>query len=236
MIWKRTAVIGAFLVVAIVDVSSAQGRVADSVLKATKQWMDSLTMADRLGWNSPCLPRGDFPYGGAYLSTACLSEVPLPTPPPETVPSVALVDSIAVVVGNWHGVIAAHLATGQRDIAFALRGLDAGGARAPSLLLRCQQGRLAVDIATPQLRGHPHSVRVRLGTDPPEDQEWLAGPGDTALFFSGDQQQVEAFIHTLSNYRRLTIEVRPDESSSRDYMLDARGITTVEAQLRAACT
>jgi len=240
MIPNRTVITGACLVLVLADVSSAQDRVADSVLKATKHRMDSLRMGDRLGWNSPNLPRGDFLNGSApaVITADEVAQVPAPTvdlSAPLTVPSLATVDSVPVVVGNWRGVIETNRLTMQKDVTFFLASADAAVAGAATLALRCRKGKLDAYVDTEQVLGESHKVRVRLGTDPPEHQEWLAGADSTTVLVPGDEKKVQEFVRKLTDYTRLAIQVQPDRASTRAFIFDLAGIAVVDAQLKTAC-
>ena len=125
MVLAKATVIGAGLVLAPFDAARAQGGVADSVLRATRHWIDSLDARSGRRWPAGCPSYSDFPYMATTIPGCQISGIPAPTSydtarvlsfqhlespfmhagPPRPVERLDAADSIPIVVGDWHGLI-----------------------------------------------------------------------------------------------------------------------------------
>lgn len=249
-------VISACLVLAHADVAAAQGAAADSVPRATRRWTDSAGAAARLRWNSGCpvhsevwtplilrCQLSDAPTPILHDSLRTLSFRHLASPftlpgPPGRVERADVVDSIPIVVGDWHGLIEAHRASARKDVDFRLSSADALGSPRAALTLRCHEGALEASLESQQSFGRPrsHTVTVRFGAEPPQRQRWVYGHDGTTLIVAGGQHKVPAFVHMLGRSPRLTIEVaRPRPAPPAIFVFDLDGIPVVVGQLESAC-
>ena len=243
------------------DVAAAQGGGVGSVPTATKRSMDSVDKPARLRWNSDCPVYADF---WTPLILGCqLSDVPTPivhdsvrtlsfqhlaSPfmlpgPPRRIESADVVDSIPIVVGDWHGLVEAHRADARKNVDFVLSSADALGSPRAALTLRCHDGVLEASLDSQQSFGRPrsHTVTVLFGAEPPQSQHWGYGRDSTTLIVGGGQHKVRAFVHMLGRSPRLTIELaRPRPAPSSVFVFDLDGIPVVvgqpeSARLRRSC-
>ncbi len=258
MVLAKATVIGAGLVLAPFDAARAQGGVADSVLRATRHWIDSLDARSGRRWPAGCPSYSDFPYMATTIPGCQISGIPAPTSydtarvlsfqhlespfmhagPPRPVERLDAADSIPIVVGDWHGLIEAHRLSGQKDVGFVLAPVDVAGSSHADFALRCRKGVLEALLEGQQSlgRGHSHAVIVRLGAGPPQRERWLLGHDSTTLVFAGDQRDVRAFVRTLGGSSRLALEVvRPRPAPPSIFVFDLDGIPVVVTQLESAC-
>jgi hypothetical protein len=256
MVRIRVVVISACLVLAYAHVAAAQGGGADSVPRATRRLMDSVDEPARLRWNSDCPIYSDFWTPlilGCQLSDVAtpivhdsvrtLSFQHLASPfilggPPRRVESADAVDSIPIVVGDWHGLIEAYRASGRKNVDFVLSSADALGSPRAALMLRCHGGALEASLESPRSFGPPraHTVTVLFGAEPPQTQRWAYGRDSTTLVVDGGQHKVQAFVHMLGRSPRLTIDVaRPRPAPPSVFAFDLDGIPVVVGQLESAC-
>jgi len=104
----------------------------------------------------------------------------------------------------------------------------------PALAIRCIEGQLSVVVATGGMldgEADQTSVRIRWGTDPPEQETWSRATDFTAAFAPNP----EVFVLELLNFPDLRFEYRPVRESPRVASFNARGLARHMPKLRSAC-
>jgi hypothetical protein len=225
----------------------AQG-LADSLLKSNGRRTDSVDVESRLRWLSHC-PYSDF----FYASTCVVSDLPASSPPGPLLRSeyVGLktavgavnhaeardaVDSIPIVIGEWHGVIEAHRVPARRDLAFVLLSANTTGARA-LFTVQCRSGRLeaSLDVPASLRHGASQTVTARYDAELPNIQRWVLAPGRSALVLAGRQPEIRAFIDKLADHTSLDLQLRQPQAATAVLVFDLQGIRFVATELENEC-
>jgi len=104
----------------------------------------------------------------------------------------------------------------------------------PALAIRCIEGELSVVVTTEGMldgEADQTSVRIRWGSDPPEQETWSRSTDFTSAFAPNP----EVFILELVNFPDLRFEYRPVRESPRVASFNARGLARHMPKLRSAC-
>ncbi len=104
----------------------------------------------------------------------------------------------------------------------------------PSLAVRCREGELAVIVSTSAVLDAEDDmtpVRLRWGTEPPEEERWSRSTDYTAAFAPNP----ELFLNELLNVPDLRFEFHPFDAAPRVAIFNARGLSRHIQTLRTAC-
>ncbi len=104
----------------------------------------------------------------------------------------------------------------------------------PTLAVRCREGELAVIVSTSAVLDADDNmtpVRLRWGTEPPEEEQWSRSTDYTAAFAPA----TEVFLGELLNIPDLKFEFHPYDAAARVAIFNARGLARHMPKLRAAC-
>ncbi len=104
----------------------------------------------------------------------------------------------------------------------------------PTLAVRCREGELAVIVSTSAVLDADDNmtpVRLRWGTEPPEEEQWSRSTDYTAAF----APDPELFLGELLNIPDLKFEFHPYDAAARVAIFNARGLARHMPKLRAAC-
>jgi hypothetical protein len=104
----------------------------------------------------------------------------------------------------------------------------------PVLAVRCREGELNVIVTTGAVLDAEDDltpVRLRWGSDPPEDEHWTRSTDYSAAF----APEPEVFIAELLNFPDLKFEFHPFDATPRVASFNARGLARHLPTLRRAC-
>lgn len=104
----------------------------------------------------------------------------------------------------------------------------------PTLAVRCRERDLAVIVSTSAVLDADDDmtpVRLRWGTEPPEEERWSRSTDYTAAF----APDPELFLGELLNFPDLKFEYHPYDATPRVAIFNARGLARHMPKLRAAC-
>ena len=104
----------------------------------------------------------------------------------------------------------------------------------PTLAVRCRERELAVIVSTSAVLDADDDmtpVRLRWGTEPPEEERWSRSTDYTAAF----APDPEVFLGELLNVPDLKFEFHPYDATPRVAIFNARGLARHIPKLRAAC-
>jgi len=145
----------------------------------------------------------------------------------------------ATPTGNWQVTTSRSEMTDQLSVTLTLEALNEVPGpifeMRPLLAVRCREGELDVLITTGAVLDANTSdithVRIRWGTDPPEEDRWFRSTDYTAAF----APDPKAFLAILRNFPDLRFEFRPFDAAPRVASFNARGLDRHMAKVEAAC-